>query len=443
LEKAGFNEYTMGVVETLRKYILGVTISLFGITASAAYFGYEYVIFGQKEFYFHMMDDFYEHVTIVVLTILFPVAGFIVERSIEERRRFEAALREQSEFVSSILNTVDLAITTTTFDGRILSCNRSAEEMFGYPQRELVGRHIETLFEDPSQVEEILEAVVGQGRFDGEVVLKRSNGETFPAYLSMRQIFDAKSRARALIGVARDITSEKERERLEKQVFEAEKLASIGQLAAGVAHEINNPLTSVTLITEQLMREVKDEKIQRKLRVIERQVEGAARIARSLLNFARQVTPEIGDVDINSLLAGVLEELSIQMEGITLKKDFGELPLIKGDEIQLKQVFTNVILNAIQAIDDKGEISVSTRARDGEVVIKISDTGRGIPKEYLSRIFEPFFTTKELGKGTGLGLAIAHGIVERHGGKIEVESEPGKGTSFTITLPVEYSGIVK
>jgi two-component system NtrC family sensor kinase len=426
----------MGVVETLRKYILGITISLFGITVSAGYYGYEYLIYGQEEFYFHLVEDLYEHVAITVLSLLFPFVGFIVERSIEERRRFEAALREQSEFVSSILNTVDLAISTSTTEGYILSCNRSAEQMFGYTEAELIGSHIKTLFEDISEAERILNRVVKEGRFDGEATLKRSNGETFPAYLSMRQILDARGEARALIGVARDITSEKEKERLEKQIFEAEKLASIGQLAAGVAHEINNPLTSVSLITEQLLREVEDEKVLRKLRIIERQVEGAAKIARSLLNFARQITPEIGDVDINNLLTRVLEELSFHMGNITLKKDFGELPLIKGDELQLKQAFANVILNAIQAIDDEGEIAVSTRAKDGAVEIKISDTGRGIPKEHLSRIFEPFFTTKELGKGTGLGLAIVHGVIERHGGKIEVESELGKGTSFTITLPV-------
>jgi two-component system NtrC family sensor kinase len=426
----------MGVVETLRKYILGITISLFGITVSAGYYGYEYLIYGQEEFYFHLVEDLYEHVAITVLSLLFPFVGFIVERSIEERRRFEAALKEQSEFVSSILNTVDLAISTSTTEGYILSCNRSAEQMFGYTEAELIGSHIKTLFEDVSEAERILNRVVKEGRFDGEATLKRSNGETFPAYLSMRQILDARGEARALIGVARDITSEKEKERLEKQIFEAEKLASIGQLAAGVAHEINNPLTSVSLITEQLLREVEDEKVLRKLRIIERQVEGAAKIARSLLNFARQITPEIGDVDINNLLTRVLEELSFHMGNITLKKDFGELPLIKGDELQLKQAFANVILNAIQAIDDEGEIAVSTRAKDGAVEIKISDTGRGIPKEHLSRIFEPFFTTKELGKGTGLGLAIVHGVIERHGGKIEVESELGKGTSFTITLPV-------
>lgn len=427
----------MGLVETIRRYILGITISLFGIITSAAYFSYEYIISGPEGFYHHLFEDFYEHVTILVLTILFPLVGFLVERSIEERRRFEAALREQSEFVSSILNTVDLAISTTTFDGYILSCNRSAEQMFGCTEEELVGRHITAFFDDTYEAENILKIAIEHGSFDGEVTLKRSNGGAFPAYLSMRQILDASGRARALIGVARDITSEKERERLEKQIFEAEKLASIGQLSAGVAHEINNPLTSVSLITEQLLREVEAEKIRRKLRIIERQVDGAAKIARSLLNFARQVTPEIGDVDVNSLLAGVLEELSVQMRGITLKKDFGKLPLIKGDELQLKQAFTNVILNAIQATEGKGEIRVSTGVKDGAVVIKISDNGRGIPKEYLSRIFEPFFTTKELGRGTGLGLAIVHGFIERHGGKIEVESESGKGTSFVITLPVE------
>jgi len=428
-------EYTMGLADSLRRYLLGVTISLFGITVSAAYFGYEYVIFG-GEFLHHILEDLYEHITIIILTALFPLVGFIVERSIEERRRFEAALREQSEFVSSILNTVDLGIFTTTFDGHILSCNRSATEMFGCSEEELIGRCIDTLFEDPSQAKRIARVVGERGRFDGEVVLRGGSG-SFPAYLSIRRLLDAGGNARALLGVVRDITTEKERERLERKVYQAEKLASIGQLAAGVAHEINNPLTSVALITEQLLREVEDERVRRKLRIIEEQVEGAARIARSLLNFARQVAPEIGDVDLNSLLERVTEELGVQMKGITLRKNFGELPPIKGDELQLRQVFTNILLNAIQAIDGTGEIRVTTGRGEGEVFVQICDTGRGIPREHLSRIFEPFFTTKELGKGTGLGLAIAHGIVERHGGRIEVESTPGEGTCFTVLLPVE------
>ncbi len=426
----------MPSLSTFRKYGLGITISLFGIIVSGAYFAYEYIIFGSGEFYLHLVDDLYEHITILVLTILFPLIGVIVEHSIEERRRFENALREQSEFVSSILNTVDLAIVTSSFEGRILSSNRAAEDMFGSG---LVGSRIALLFENPASGEEILRAAVEKGKFDGEVVMKRGDGRSFPAYLSIRQIFDARGKATAIMCVVRDITSEKEKERLEKQIFEAEKLASLGQLAAGVAHEINNPLTSVTLITEQLLKEVEDGRVRRKLKVIERQVEGAARIARSLLNFARQVTPEIRDVDINAILDKVLEELSVQMGRISLEKDYGKLPKVKGDELQLRQAFTNVILNAIQAIEGEGKITVKTRAERDAVVVTISDTGRGIPEEHLSRIFEPFFTTKELGKGTGLGLAIVHGIIERHGGKIEVESEVGKGTSFTITLPLEYA----
>ena len=426
----------MPSLSTFRKYGLGITISLFGIIVSGAYFAYEYIIFGSGEFYLHLVDDLYEHITILVLTILFPLIGVIVEHSIEERRRFENALREQSEFVSSILNTVDLAIVTSSFEGRILSSNRAAEDMFGSG---LVGSRIALLFENPASGEEILRAAVEKGKFDGEVVMKRGDGRSFPAYLSIRQIFDARGKATAIMCVVRDITSEKEKERLEKQIFEAEKLASLGQLAAGVAHEINNPLTSVTLITEQLLKEVEDGRVRRKLKVIERQVEGAARIARSLLNFARQVTPEIRDVDINAILDKVLEELSVQMGRISLEKDYGKLPKVKGDELQLRQAFTNVILNAIQAIEGEGKITVKTRAERDAVVVTISDTGRGIPEEHLSRIFEPFFTTKELGKGTGLGLAIVHGIIERHSGKIEVESEVGKGTSFTITLPLEYA----
>ncbi|WP_457555333.1 two-component system sensor histidine kinase NtrB [Candidatus Pyrohabitans sp.] len=424
----------MGLADVVRRYLLGISISLFGITVSAAYFGYEYVLFG-TQFSFHMVEDLYEHITILILTVLFPLVGFIVERSIEERRRFEAALREQSEFVSSILNTVDLGIFTISFDGRILSCNRSAEEMFAYEEGGMVGRHLRSLFARDSQAETVLCAVDERGRFDGEVELRRSSGDVFPAYLSIRQLLDAGGRARALMGVARDITLEKERERLERQVYHAEKLASIGQLAAGVAHEINNPLTSVALITGQLLREVKEESVLKKLRIIEEQVEGAARIARSLLNFARQVTPQIAQVEINTLIERVVDELELQMKDIVVRKSLSDVPPIMGDELQLRQVFINILLNAVQAINGAGEIRISTWSNAGEVFVRICDTGMGIPEEHLTRIFEPFFTTRELGEGTGLGLAIAHGIVERHGGRIEVDSRPGEGSCFTVVLP--------
>jgi signal transduction histidine kinase len=222
----------------------------------------------------------------------------------------------------------------------------------------------------------------------------------------------------------------------QRKLIQSEKLASIGQLAAGVAHELNNPLANISLNTEMLMRTCKDEASVKKLKVIEENVASAAKIIRDLLDFSREPKLELEYLDVNEVIEKTLESLKYEMEGIRLVKNLNPVPRILGDRVRLRQVFTNLITNAIQAMDKGGTLTVASRATTEYVEVDVSDTGSGIPKEHLSRIFDPFFTTKGVGKGTGLGLAISYSIIQRHNGSIEVESELGKGTTFTVRLPV-------
>lgn len=223
----------------------------------------------------------------------------------------------------------------------------------------------------------------------------------------------------------------------QKRLVQSEKLASLGQMAAGIAHEMNNPLANISLNAQMLLREAKEggPGIHR-LRVIDENVDAAARIVRDLLDFSRETKLRLTPVDINALITKAMDSVKQHLSGIEVVKNFGDLPEISADSAQLRQVFTNIITNACQAMPGGGRLTVTTRATKDNVEIKFTDTGVGIPKENLGKIFDPFFTTREVGKGTGLGLSISYGIIQKHRGKIEAESEIGRGSTFTIKLPI-------
>jgi|Deesub1362B_J571_1020462.scaffolds.fasta_scaffold00565_9 signal transduction histidine kinase/HAMP domain-containing protein len=222
-----------------------------------------------------------------------------------------------------------------------------------------------------------------------------------------------------------------------KQLLHAERLATIGTLASGVAHEINNPITSIMLDAERIRDEMLDEKEVKEIaKGIVKQVERIQRITRSLLMFSRHAEMEAREVDLNQIVEESLNVLKPKLKRVTVEKRLEKLPHVWGDPAQLQQVFVNLILNAVQAMPDGGRLTVITRREGREVVAEVSDTGVGIPEEHLSKIFDPFFTTKKVGEGTGLGLSICLGIVERHNGRIEVKSKVGEGTTFTVCLPL-------
>jgi signal transduction histidine kinase len=239
---------------------------------------------------------------------------------------------------------------------------------------------------------------------------------------------------------------------LAQEVQQAEKLAVVGQLAAGIAHQIGTPLNVISGSAEYLMMEWGDEKPRpQELEIIIAQTDRITKLIQELLNFARPARMELRSLDLTELLQSVLTltEHQIAKERIEVKTEFGTgLPLIVGDANQLEQAFLNIVINAWHAMPDGGSLTLATRAVPGTdrhrrigrptavgVEVVIADTGMGIPPEHMPRIFDPFFSTKGVGKGTGLGLAISRRIVEDHHGSIDVESAVGRGTAFTIWLP--------
>ncbi len=231
----------------------------------------------------------------------------------------------------------------------------------------------------------------------------------------------------------------------QEELIQAEKLTSLGQMAAAIAHEINNPLAGVLVYTKLLMKKTEGdtltkEEALRYLSKIEAEISHSSKVIRNLLDFARQSEPLLRETDVNQAIEKAISLVAhqAQMQGVKVIKELSpSLPLITADFDQLQQVFTNLILNAIQAMPQGGELTIRTRlVGDGQLRVDVQDTGCGISKENLRKLFTPFFTTKEKGKGVGLGLAVTHGIIERHKGRIEVQSEVGKGTTFSVYLRV-------
>jgi two-component system NtrC family sensor kinase len=268
---------------------------------------------------------------------------------------------------------------------------------------------------------------------------------------SFNEMTAALARARAevagLVSTLEHRVEERSRElqAAQDRLIQSEKLASLGQLAASIAHEINNPLAGVLtyarLLARKLATEVPDAEARRsllrQLALVERETERCCAIVRNLLEFARQREPKVEPVDVSAVLGEALSLVGnrLTIQGIELERRLEPLPEVPADAGQLRQVMVNILLNACEAMAGGGKLTATSRPDEagGGVQVEIGDTGPGIPPEHLGRIFDPFFTTKE--KGTGLGLSVAYGIVQRHGGRIDVRSHPGEGTAMTVWLP--------
>lgn len=241
-------------------------------------------------------------------------------------------------------------------------------------------------------------------------------------------------------------TAYQELKSTQSQLIQSEKMATVGTLAGGMAHEINTPLGTILTNTEMLLREVKNKEQGASLKLIEEATKRCRDIVRFLLKYSRGAPVEFQPVELNKIIddACFLLEHQLSNDDITINKKYGVLSKIEGNVNELEQVITNVILNSKDAIiktynqkSGEGNIQIKTYQKENSLFIDIQDNGCGIPKKDIDRIFDPFFTTKDIGKGTGLGLSVSHRIIERHNGKITVESEPGKGTTVRIELPIK------
>ena len=234
-------------------------------------------------------------------------------------------------------------------------------------------------------------------------------------------------------------------EKTQKQLIQVEKLNALGQLSAAIAHEINNPLAGVQVYTHLLLKKIRSDSFNKEeaigiLSKIDGALTNSTNLVRSLLDFARQTTPTLKPITVSSVIDAVIALVGHQAELQKVKvirEESPSLPQVSGDFSQLQQVFINLVVNAIQSMPGGGELKILTSTgEDNFVKISVRDNGYGIPQENMDKLFTPFFSTKEAVKGVGLGLAVSYGIVERHGGKIEVESQVGKGSTFSVFLPI-------
>ena len=413
-----------------------------------------------------------------VLLVLTDVTE--IERQVEQ-------IDELQRYNENIIQNINSALVVVDTARKISFANPTAESILGVESGKLIGRAIADWFrDDEAEENSIVRTLVAGVSFKGaESLIACEDGRMIPVGISCSPLLDRAGEPLGAVAIFQDLSEIK---LLERQMLQSEKMASIGQLAAGVAHESNNPVGFIHANLFQASEYLQDlEGVWSRLDVLQetiengrgideiraaseslRQVcreidldyvkkdfakalsesqEGSERIrhiVRDLRDFSRQDTGEATLADVNQCIDSTAHIVWTMMKHVvTLKKNYAELPPLRCYPMQLEQVLLNLLVNACQAIEEKaddesgiaGEVEVQTEARDGGVAITIRDNGVGIPAEDLGRIFDPFFTTKDVGAGTGLGLSTSYSLIQRHGGEIKVESEVGKGTIFEIWLP--------
>jgi PAS domain S-box-containing protein len=354
----------------------------------------------------------------------------------------------------AILESAVDAIVTIDEAGRVESFNPAGERLFGYAAAEVLGRSVNLLMPEPyaSAHDDFLQSylatgerrVIGIGR---EVVGRRKDGSTFPMHLAVGEA--RLPEGRLFTGIIHDLTERKRTEEalraMTQQLWQAAKLAAVGELAAGLAHELNNPLATVSLRVESVLGQTPpDDPRRRALEVVDQELERMGHLIANLLQFSRRGQQRVSTLDLRDELAQTLDLVRhlLRNRGVAVREDVApSLPTVHADRQLLRQVFLNLFTNAVDAMPQGGTLTVRARvARAGAaegVEIEVADTGTGIPPEHLPKVFEPFFTTKEEGKGTGLGLAVCRRVVQEQGGSIEITSEPGRGTAVRVTLPLQ------
>jgi len=379
--------------------------------------------------------------------ILRTVSGYVavaIENSLLYKDQQERAseLKLLKEFNESIIESINVGLLAVDLEGCVTRLNSALEHMLDLRRDAAVGRRVEDLFSE--DFADTLKQVLGKDGWHLQEIRNiyklhtatRTN-RALVLNIALAPLQDAQGQTGALV-VIEDVTA---RISLEEQLQQREKLSSIGLLAAGVAHEVNTPLTGVSSYTQMLLAMLNENDPKHALlQKVRTQAERATNIVNNLLNFSRTGSAtEFGEVDVARVLDDTLQLLEPQMRRsqIEIVRSYGEdAPRAYANAGKLQQVFTNLLLNARDAIPDGGRIVVSTStAEDGSLIAEISDTGIGIAPEKIAKIYDPFYTTKGVGQGTGLGLAVTYGIVQEHAGRISVDSEPGHGTTFRITLP--------
>ncbi|WP_429885192.1 two-component system sensor histidine kinase NtrB [Geoalkalibacter halelectricus] len=364
-----------------------------------------------------------------------------LNQTIEELQEAKAGERELREFyltekmkLATLIESLSEGLLVLDEQNRVVSCNRAADEITQWLATDSLGKTLEALFPE-------MEAVLRKNACDlqsFELTFRSRQGADRLLSANVARLRDSEGRAAGRVVTFRDSTEEKRRTEL---FHRTEKLAAIGQLSAGVAHELNTPLGSVLGYARLLLKDKTLSPAQRAwAEIIAEQVKKSSGIIQGLLRFARQSNPArrcLEQCRINEIIKLTLPLLATEMakRKIELETDLQPLPPIIGDPRELEQVVLNLTMNALQAIGTKGRVRITTRHAGSRVVMKVEDNGPGIAEQIRSRIFDPFYTTKPLGEGTGLGLSICSGIVSDLGGTLDVTSVEGQGATFILSLP--------
>ena len=377
-------------------------------------------------------------------------AGEVVENvmvlmdDITEREQLGAEVRRAESHLASVVDCANDLVISLDSQGYIVTWNRASEQASGLKAEQAIGRSLLSLCVDGQNavMKEMLDNLSHGKRIRKiEVNLRTSSGDEVPIAWSCSPMLDDSRKVTGIVAVGRDLT---EQRRLEAQLLQSAKIASLGVMAGGIAHELRNPLGIISASTQLLFEHSNDTHfLNQCMQKIQAATQRASLIIENLLKFSRPGGGHMQQVDLVDVLEETLTLLGHQMalQNVTLKKKFtSELPKVYGNPSLLQQVFINLILNACNAMPQGGTLTVITRAvATKEVKVQFCDSGCGIPAEHLSEIFDPFFTTMPVGKGIGLGLSITYSIIEQHHGNIEVKSQVGQGTTFTVHLPVSQA----
>ena len=373
----------------------------------------------------------------------------------EQTRHLEAeegmhALERQ---LASIIHSAMDGIITVDDEHNIVLFNEAAEVIFQCSAADVLGKPLDQFIPESmraahrahlQQFGESGETSRRMGRYR-EISGLRYTGESFPLEASISKVERVGGRWMTVIlrDISQRVDDMTKQRVLEAQLRKTERLAELGTLASGMAHEIGTPMNIILGRAELLMRKATDESTRRGLETIVTQVERITKIMNQLLSFARKRPSEQRGVDLVGVIGSVLDMLleKFKNHGIHVVKDYvPDLPLVLADPDHISQVLLNLMLNACQAMPGGGTLTLSLFPKGDRVELGVQDTGTGIPEDQISKIFDPFFTTKAVGEGTGLGLTVVHGIIQEHNGTISVKSAPNQGTTFLISLPVHSPG---
>ena len=378
-------------------------------------------------------------------------------RDVTERKRADKEIAR----LALAAGTIGEGICVTDTEGCIQYVNPALERMLQYEQGELIGRPVSDLHpggpSDPT-LQEIMKGLLS-GKWSGEAGRRTKSGDLISTLETATAMYDETGQLVGYVCISADVTERnlleeeraqnardlqkalQEHQETQQQLIQSTKLAALGQLVSGVAHELNNPLTGIWGNSQMIMRKEIDENLREDLETIQDEASRAIKIVQNLLSFARDHKPEKMRASLNEAVEKAIDLRAYEMRvsGIKLERELqSDLPESWFDFHQMQQVFLNLIINAEQAMQEangSGTLVIKTQRLRETVQISFADDGPGIPKEHMDRIFDPFFTTKEVGKGTGMGLSLCYGIIQEHGGSIQVLSKVGKGTTFIIELP--------